>query len=122
MAVIRAKEIPTAIACAAAGATWPSATSMGGSIRWAMARLADPPEGQRGHRDPELAGGDVGIQVAYDVPRYLGRAIATGRELVQSRVSNGDDGELGRDKETIRQHQRRDGDKPEDRAKIHVSS
>ena len=76
-------------------------------------RLADPAQRQRGHRDPKLAGRDVGVEVADHLLRRLGGAVPLSGELFEARAADGDDRELGGHEEAVRQHQHDHGHQAE---------
>ena len=68
-------------------------------------RLADPAQAEAGHRDAELRGGDVAVGVAERAPDDARRGAALGDELIDPRPAHGDERELGRHEEAVRQHQ-----------------
>ena len=61
--------------------------------------LPDPAQGERGHGDPELARGDVGVQVRHHLVRPDAPGIALARELLEAGPAHRDEGEFGRDEE-----------------------
>ena len=72
-------------------------------------RLAQITQAQAGHRDAELRGAEIGIQIADDVPRHFRPPPALGHEDVQLRFADADERELGGDKKSVQQHQRQHG-------------
>ncbi len=70
--------------------------------------LADEAERDAGHRDAELGGGDVVVQVAERLADPARRTAALGGELLDAGAPGRDEGELGGDEDRIEQQQRRD--------------
>ena len=78
-------------------------------------RFAHPAEPQAGQRDPELRGRQISVQMRDDVasdPAALPALIGEGSNLA---VANFDDGKLGRDEETVEEHEKEDGENLQER-------
>jgi hypothetical protein len=78
-------------------------------------RLADPAERKRGDGHAELAGRDVGVEVADHLLGGPGRRAPAVGQLPQPRLSNGHDGELCGDEEAAEQDQADHGHQAGDR-------
>ena len=72
--------------------------------------LADPAEREAGEGDPELAGGDVAVEVADAVVDVARAGRPLGEELLDARAPHGDERELGRDEEAVEQDEEEDGE------------
>src|SRR5690606_17502603 len=69
-------------------------------------RLADPAETQRGERDAELAGGEIGIHLAVDARKYFTAPSILLRNRLDAGLSQLDQAEFGRHEETVEEHQK----------------
>jgi hypothetical protein len=72
--------------------------------------LAEPPQPQRRHRDAELAGGEIGLELAEDSQRQLGAGAAVLGHVGDARAADLDQGELGGDEEGVGGQEQRDAD------------
>ena len=72
-------------------------------------RLADPPEADAGHRDAELGRGDVAVGIVDRAPHRARAAVAFGDQLIDARLADRDDRELGGDEEAVGEHERQHG-------------
>ena len=81
-------------------------TSNSGWISDGERRLADPAEAEAGHRDAELGGGDVAVGIGDGAAHRARAAVPFGDQLVDARLADGDDRELGRDEKAVREDQR----------------
>ena len=77
-------------------------------------RLADPAEAERGHRDAELAGGEVGLEAARDVQRQPCRPAAVLGQALEPHLARLHERELGRDEERVGREQDDDGEQGEE--------
>jgi hypothetical protein len=68
-------------------------------------RLADPTERQGGYRDPDLADGEVGIQVPQGVVYHAGPGAPLLLQLHDARLAHPHEGELGGHEEAVEAHQ-----------------
>ena len=82
------------------------------SVGWQLAlpeprqkRFADPPEGETGEGDPELARAQEGVEPRDDVFRDAGPPVPGEGQFVDPTARRRNDGELGGDEETVEQHQ-----------------
>ena len=73
-------------------------------------RLADPPERQAENGDAELARGDVAVEVGNAILDVARAGPPLGHELLDARLSDGDERELGGDEEAVEEDQERDGE------------
>jgi hypothetical protein len=67
-------------------------------------RLADPAKPQGGYCDPDLANGEVGIQVPQGVVHDPGPDAPLLLQLHDARLPHPHEGELGRNEETVECH------------------
>jgi hypothetical protein len=74
-------------------------------------RLPERAQTKRGHRDPELTGRQVGIDVVDSVRDRLGARPALAQQLPRLRRPQARDRELDRDEEPVRRHQHEREDK-----------
>ena len=65
-------------------------------------RLAEEADAERGHRDPELAGGQVLVDVVELLERERGAADALVAHLLEPRLTRAHEAELGRHEEAVR--------------------
>ncbi len=68
-------------------------------------RLADPPEGQGGHGDPDLADGEVRVQVAQGLAHHAGPGAPLLLQLHDARLAHAHQGELRGHEERVEAHQ-----------------
>ena len=84
--------------------------SRGGAQEVGQGRLAHPAETQAGHRDAELGGRQVGIEVIDQVLGYFRVPSAFAGEFGDAGAPHLDDGELGRYEEAVQKHEHEHGD------------
>ena len=77
--------------------------------------LADPAQRERGHRDAELRGGDVGVEVVEQTEQAARAAVAGGGERLDARASDADEGELRGDEEAVGDDQKKDDENADER-------
>jgi len=68
-------------------------------------RLTDPTERQGSNRNPNLADGEVGVEVAQRLAYHRGPRTAFLLELQDARLPHAHQRELGRNEETVKAHQ-----------------
>ena len=77
-------------------------------------RLADPAKADAGHRDPELCRGDVAVRIRHRASHRVRPPVALGDQLIDPRLADCDDGELGGDEEPVGEDQAQDRDQTPD--------
>ena len=97
--IVNATEM--AIAWAVAGANRPTSGLQQRLDRAGECGLADPAQRQGRDRDPELARGDVRIQVSDELARQLGRRAAFRGKLLEPRPARRHQCELRGDEEAV---------------------
>ena len=75
--------------------------------------LPDPPEAEGCHRDAELRGSDVGVDVFEPALDGLGQGVALLDELVDPGSADRDESELAGYEEAVRSHEEKDRQEPE---------
>ena len=75
-----------------------------GSSRCAMGRLAEEADPDRGHRDPDLAGGQVLVQ-AVELDDGLDAPDALARHRLESRSASAHERELSGHEQAVDEHQ-----------------
>ena len=78
-------------------------------------RFAQEPDADRRERDPELAGGQGLIDLVELFERLLGAGLALLREVLDPALAGADQGELGRDEESVEEHEQDQQDEKESR-------
>ena len=71
--------------------------------------LADPAKGEARHRDTELGGGDVRVEVVERIENAVGVGVALSRELLNTCPADADESKLGGYEEAV------GGDEEDDR-------
>ena len=66
-------------------------------------RLADPAQGQRGERNPELRRREIRVQIIQQFEQSSGAAITGGRQRLYARAAHADQRELCGDEKSIGQ-------------------
>ena len=76
-------------------------------------RLAEEADPDRGHRDPDLAGGEVLVDRSICSSAWLGAAVALVGHRLEPRPARANERELGRDEEPVDQHEEQQHDEKE---------
>jgi hypothetical protein len=71
-------------------------------------RLADPPERERGDRDPKLRRGEIDIEVIDGVLQGSGVRPSLSNELDDTAAAHGNQGELGGNEEAVGENEEED--------------
>ena len=116
MPVTRAKAIATERPTAA---PWERPPKIGSSS-FAERGLAEEADADRGHRDPDLAGGERLVDLVELLDDRLGAALAFAGELLDLAAAAADERELGRDEEAVDGHQQEQEDEQQDAHRLCV--